>query len=98
MQNMSQSMVNVKAIADSNYSFVVTISKRSDQKNLLALNTAIEVARAGDVRRGFFVVADEVRSLVSSLVSSTSKSAEEVTGLIAQIKQDTETGVNLQWH
>ncbi|MGS2719875.1 methyl-accepting chemotaxis protein [Paraglaciecola aestuariivivens] len=89
MQNMSQSMANLEAIADSINSFVETISKISDQTNLLALNAAIEAARAGDAGRGFSVVADEVRSLASN----TSKSAEEVGGLIARIKQDTETGV-----
>lgn len=89
MQNMSQSMANLEAIADSINSFVVTISKISDQTNLLALNAAIEAARAGDAGRGFSVVADEVRSLASN----TSKSAEEVGGLIARIKQDTESGV-----
>jgi uncharacterized coiled-coil protein SlyX len=88
MQNMSQSMANLEAIADSINSFVVTISKISDQTNLLALNAAIEAARAGDAGRGFSVVADEVRSLASN----TSKSAEEVGGLIARIKQDTESG------
>lgn len=89
MKNMSQSMSNLEAIADSINSFVETISKISDQTNLLALNAAIEAARAGDAGRGFSVVADEVRSLASN----TSKSAEEVGGLIARIKQDTETGV-----
>lgn len=89
MHNMSQSMANLEAIADSINSFVETISKISDQTNLLALNAAIEAARAGDAGRGFSVVADEVRSLASN----TSKSAEEVGGLIARIKQDTESGV-----
>lgn len=89
MKNMSQSMANLEAIADSINSFVETISKISDQTNLLALNAAIEAARAGDAGRGFSVVADEVRSLASN----TSKSAEEVGGLIARIKQDTESGV-----
>ena len=88
MKNMSQSMANLEAIADSITSFVETISKISDQTNLLALNAAIEAARAGDAGRGFSVVADEVRSLASN----TSKSAEEVGGLIAKIKQDTESG------
>ncbi len=89
MKNMSQSMANLEAIADSINSFVETISKISDQTNLLALNAAIEAARAGDAGRGFSVVADEVRSLASN----TSQSAEEVGGLIARIKQDTESGV-----
>ena len=89
MRNMSQSMANLEAIADNINSFVETISKISDQTNLLALNAAIEAARAGDAGRGFSVVADEVRSLANN----TSKSAVEVGGLIARVKQDTESGV-----
>ena len=82
-------MPNLEAISDGINSSVVTISTISDQTNLLALNAAIKAARAGDAGRGFSVVADEVRGVASN----TSKSAEEVGGLIARIKQDTETGV-----
>ena len=82
-------MPNLEAISDGINSSVVTISTISDQTNLLALNAAIKAARAGDAGRAFSVVADEVRGVASN----TSKSAEEVGGLIARIKQDTETGV-----
>ena len=87
-------MANLEAIAHSINSFLVTISKIADQTNLLALNAAIKAARAGDAGRGFSVVADEVRGVAIN----TSKTAEEVGGLIARIKQDTETGVNLLQH
>lgn len=91
MEEMMQSMHEIKDAGDKISAFIKTIDEIAEQTNLLALNAAIEAARAGEQGRGFAVVADEVRSLASR----STQAAEETTKLIHLSETKTQKGIDI---
>ena len=87
MQSIYENIQELEKLSENITGIVSTISSVSEQTNLLALNASIEAARAGDVGKGFTVVAEEIRVLAEQTSAATTDISELISNIRSRINQ-----------
>lgn len=92
IKDLVETMDKLSQVSQGIRQMIETIEQISEQTNLLALNAAIEAARAGEHGRGFAVVADEVRKLAQQSRQSAEQIAQQVSSIESTIKESLDKG------
>lgn len=95
LEQFAATVSDLQSNADNISSILKMVADFSEQTNLLALNAAIEAARAGEAGRGFAVVADEVRNLSHKVSDATNKINEFIAAMTELVKNTQEQSANL---